>query len=172
MRKIAIYPGSFDPVTNGHLDVISRAAKIFDEIVVAVTGHDLKDPLFTIEDRVRMLQESTRRWKEVRAEGFTGLLVHYARKKGATAIIRGLRAVSDFEYEFQMALMNRHLSREKRYNLETVYLMPDEKYTYLSSTLVKEVAKLGGNVKNFVPPSIEKELKKKFGTRSSPYLSS
>ncbi len=167
MKQIAIYPGSFDPVTNGHLDIIRRATKIFDEVVVAVTHHGLKNPLFTIEERVRMIAGAIRPIKKARTESFTGLLVGYARTKRATAVIRGLRALSDFEYEFQMALMNRHLSQKKGYELEMVYLMPDEKYTYLSSTLVKEVSRLGGDVKNFVPPSIERELQKKLKTRSS-----
>jgi pantetheine-phosphate adenylyltransferase len=162
-KKIAIYPGSFDPITNGHLDIIARAAKIFDEIVVAVTSQDLKKPLFSIEERIEMLEQAVSGMKNVRAESFSGLLVDYARRKRATAIIRGLRAVSDFEYEFQMALMNRRLSRKNGNLFETVYLMPDEKYTYLSSTLVKEVSKLGGSVVSFVPRFIEKELLKKFG---------
>ena len=162
MKKIAVYPGSFDPITNGHLDIIERASRIFDRIIVAVTSQNLKDPLFTIKERVLMLRKATSKMKNVAADSFSGLLVDYAGRKKAAAIIRGLRAVSDFEYEFQMALMNRHLSRKNRDLLETVYLMPDEKYTYLSSTLVKEVSKLGGYVAGFVPAFIEKELRKKF----------
>ena len=162
MKKIAIYPGSFDPVTNGHLDIIERAAEIFDEIIVAVTSQNLKNPLFTIDERVSMLKKAISKMKNATADSFSGLLVDYAGRKKAAAIIRGLRAVSDFEYEFQMALMNRHLSQKNRVLLETVYLMPDERYTYLSSTLVKEVAKLGGSVISFVPGFIEKELLKKF----------
>ena len=162
MKKIAIYPGSFDPITNGHLDIIERASRIFDEVVVAVTAQNLKNHLFSVEERVGMLRKAISRMKRVGAESFSGLLVKYAARKNAAAIIRGLRAVSDFEYEFQMALMNQRLSQKNGRKLETVYLMPDEKYTYLSSTLVKEVSKLGGNVSGFVPAFIRKELLKKF----------
>jgi len=161
--RIAIYPGSFDPVTEGHLDIVRRALEIFDRVIVAVARPHQKSTLFSVEERIRMIQKAVSGRKGVRVESFSGLLVDYARSKKAAAIIRGLRAVSDFEYEFQMALMNRHLSRKSRGHLETVYLMPDEKYTYLSSTMVKEVARLGGDVGNFVPSFIAAELKKKFG---------
>ncbi len=165
--KIAIYPGSFDPLTNGHLDLLSRALQIFDKVIIAVTAVEHKKPLFTIRERIEILKKVTSVYKNVEAESFDGLLVDYARKKGARAVIRGLRAVSDFEYEFQMALMNRHLSHHayRGDKIEMVYLMPDEKYTYLSSSLVKEIVKLGGSVKNFVPELIETELLKKFGRK-------
>lgn len=167
-EKIAIYPGSFDPLTNGHLDILQRASKIFDKIVIAVTRVESKRPLFTIEERLSMLRQACRGYKKVSAESFSGLLVDYARRKRAAAIIRGLRAVSDFEYEFQMALMNRHLSQNAwGQALETVYLMPDEKYTYLSSTMVREVARLQGNVRNLVPDFIHRELMKKFRSTST-----
>jgi len=163
-KRIAIYPGSFDPPTNGHLDILHRGLRIFEEIIIAVTSVAPKNQLFTIEERVQMLKKVTAHVKRVTVEGFHGLLVDYARRRKAVAIIRGLRVISDFEYEFQMALMNRHLSQTwpGGNRLETIYLMPDEKYTYISSTLVKEVAKLGGNIKSFVPKTIETELLKKF----------
>ncbi len=168
-EKIAIYPGSFDPLTNGHLDILNRASNIFDRIIIAVAQVDSKKSLFSLEERLALLSESTRKLKKVSAESFNGLLVDYAARKKAIALIRGLRAVSDFEYEFQMALMNRKLSRERRgaHAVETVYLMPDEKYTYLSSTLVKEVYRLGGDVKSFVPKPVLTALKTKFKHRSA-----
>ena len=166
-EKTAIYPGSFDPLTNGHLDILRRAARIFGRIVIAVTRVDLKRPLFTIEERLSMMRRATRSLSGISAESFDGLLVDYAHRKKADAIIRGLRMVSDFEYEFQMALMNRHLSQRANRGqaLETVYLMPDERYTYLSSTMVKEVARLGGDVSSFVPDFVAKELRRKYGGR-------
>ncbi len=160
-EKIAIYPGSFDPPTYGHLDILSRALNIFDHIIVAVTESEHKKALFTVEERVQMLKKATASMKNVTAESFNGLLVKYVQEKNAIAIIRGLRAISDFEYEFQMALMNRHLGQKMASTIETVYLMPSEKFTYLSSSLVKEVIKLGGDVKSFVPEFVELELKKK-----------
>ncbi len=163
-EKIAVYPGSFDPVTNGHLDILSRALRIFDKIIVAVTSASSKHSLFSVSERLEMLRQATRHLKGATVENFDGLLVNYAKKKNAVAVIRGLRVVSDFEYEFQMALMNRHLS--KKYHgagsLEAVYLMPDERFTYLSSTLVKEVSRLGGDVENFVPGFVRKNLMDKF----------
>ena len=163
-KKIAIYPGSFDPPTNGHLDILHRALKLFDEIIIAVTSVAPKNQLFTIQQRVLLLKKVTGGIKHVTVDEFRGLLVDYTHRKKAVAIIRGLRAISDFEYEFQMALMNRKLSSTwpGGNRFETVYLMPDEKYTYISSTLVKEVASLGGNIKSFVPRPVEIDLLKKF----------
>ena len=157
MRR-AIYPGSFDPVTNGHLDVIGRARKLFDEIVVAVAHNDEKQPLFSLEERLALLSDALDKIDHVRVAQFDGLLVDFAVAQKANAVIRGLRAVSDFEFEFQMALMNRKLED----SVETIFLMPKEEYTYLSSRLVKEIARLGGNVSSFVPPAVAKALGKKF----------
>jgi pantetheine-phosphate adenylyltransferase len=158
MRR-AIYPGSFDPVTNGHLDVIERARKLFDEVVVAVAHNDEKQPLFSLEQRLDLLQQTAGRIKNVRIADFSGLLVEFAHTQNAGAVIRGLRAVSDFEFEFQMALMNRNLNAA----VETIFLMPKEEYTYLSSRIVKEIARLGGNVSTFVPGCVAKALNGKFG---------
>jgi pantetheine-phosphate adenylyltransferase len=157
MRR-AIYPGSFDPVTNGHLDVIGRARKLFDEIVVAVAHNDEKQPLFSLEERLALLRDALDKIDHVRVAQFDGLLVDFAVEQKANAVIRGLRAVSDFEFEFQMALMNRKLED----SVETIFLMPKEEYTYLSSRLVKEIARLGGNVSSFVPSAVAKALGKKF----------
>jgi pantetheine-phosphate adenylyltransferase len=157
MRR-AIYPGSFDPVTNGHLDVIERARKLFDEVVVAVAHNDEKQPLFSLKDRLDLLRETAGKIDNVRIAEFEGLLVEFARKEEAGAVIRGLRAVSDFEFEFQMALMNRKLDAE----VETIFLMPKEEYTYLSSRIVKEIARLGGDVSGFVPACVAKALRRKF----------
>jgi pantetheine-phosphate adenylyltransferase len=159
--KRAIYAGSFDPVTNGHLDVLSRAAQVFDEVVVAVAFNSEKRGLFTPEERVVMLQEATFTMRNVRVTQFHGLLVEFAIREGACAIVRGLRAVSDFEFEFQMALMNRRLEPA----LETFFLMPKEEYSYVSSRLVKEVASLGGDVSVFVPTIVAKELREKFAAK-------
>jgi pantetheine-phosphate adenylyltransferase len=157
MRR-AIYPGSFDPVTNGHLDVIERARKLFDEVVVAVAHNDEKQPLFSLEQRLDLLQQTAGRIENVRIAEFSGLLVEFARAQNAGAVIRGLRAVSDFEFEFQMALMNRSLNPA----VETIFLMPKEEYTYLSSRIVKEIARLGGNVSTFVPACVAKALDGRF----------
>ena len=154
----AIYPGTFDPPTNGHLDVIARGAKIVDHLVVAVLRNASKGtPLFTVNEREQMLREATSHISNVTVETFDGLLVDFARSKGAKAVIRGIRAVSDYEYEFQMAMMNRKLDQE----LETLFMMPAEKYTYVSSRLIKGVFQLGGDVSSLVPPAVVERLKKK-----------
>lgn len=155
--RTAIYPGSFDPLTNGHLDVLQRAAKLFDRVVVAIARNEGKHPLFTQEERLALMQPAIARMKNVRADVFDGLLVEYAEKQKACALVRGLRAVSDFEFEFQMALMNRKLDEK----IETIFMMPKDTYTFISSRIVKEIARLGGDVSPFVPPHIEKALKKK-----------
>ena len=157
MRR-AIYPGSFDPVTNGHLDVIERARKLFDEVIVAVAHNDEKQPLFTFQERLDLLQETVGKIDNVRISQFGGLLVEFAMEQKAVAVIRGLRAVSDFEFEFQMALMNRKLEAA----VETIFLMPKEEYTYLSSRIIKEMARLGGDVSSFVPAGVARALGKKF----------
>jgi len=155
--SIAIYPGSFDPVTNGHLDLIERGEKMFDVVIVAVLNNAEKQPLFTVPERVEMLREVTQRWPSVEVDVFNGLLVEYARKRGAAVILRGIRAISDYEYELQMALMNRKL--EPR--LETVFMLPSEAYSYLSSKLVREIAQLGGPLKDLVPAAVEQRLRAK-----------
>ena len=155
--SIAIYPGSFDPVTNGHLDLIERGEKMFDLVIVAVLNNAEKQPLFSVPERVEMLREVTQKWAGVEVDVFHGLLVDYARKRGAGVILRGIRAISDYEYELQMALMNRKL--EPR--LETVFMLPGESYSYLSSKLVREIAQLGGPLKDLVPPEVERRLRSK-----------
>lgn len=156
--RIGIYPGTFDPITNGHIDIIERSVILFDKVIVAVTTNPAKSPLFDINERIEMIKSSVKKMKNVEVDGFDDLLVNYAFKKQATAIIRGLRATSDFEFEFQMALVNRKLSNK----LVTVFLMPNEKYTYLNSTIVKEVASYQGDVSCFVPSEINQKLIKKF----------
>ncbi|UCE18240.1 MAG: pantetheine-phosphate adenylyltransferase [Gemmatimonadota bacterium] len=155
--QTALYPGTFDPMTHGHLDIMERALRLFDSLIVAVAVNPYKHPLFTVEERVEMIQEETESWERIRVEPFDGLLIEYAHNMGAQSIIRGLRAVSDFEYEFQMALTNRSLDS----SIETVFLMPSEQYTYLNSTIVKEIAHLGGNVSQFVPKGVERRLREK-----------
>ncbi len=161
--KTALYPGTFDPVTYGHLDVLERAADIFDRVVVLVAANSQKEPLFSADERVAMLRRSVRGRRNIRVDVFDGLLVSYAKRAGATSIVRGLRAISDFEYEFQMALTNRKLNRR----ITTVFLMPHEKYTYLNSSIVREISRLGGNVSQFVPPHVRRmlTLKHRPGTR-------
>jgi len=158
MRTV-IYPGSFDPLTNGHLDVIHRATKIFDRVVVAVARNEGKHPLFTLQERVTMVNEAIRELPCVETDSFDGLLVNYAQSLGAQAIIRGLRAVSDFEFEFQLALMNRKLNED----VETIFMMPKDTYTFLSSRIVKEIARLGGDVSTFVPTHVREALAARFG---------
>ncbi len=161
--RIAVYPGSFDPLTNGHVDIIRRGAKMFDRTIVAILLNAEKAPLFTADERVRIIREVFKDLPSIEADTFEGLLVDYARLQGATVIVRGLRAVSDFEYEMQMALMNRHLSPD----VETVFMMPAEQYTYVSSRLVKEVASLGGSVHGLVPDAVEARLVEKQRARTS-----
>jgi len=156
-KTTAIYPGSFDPPTNGHLDLIERGSKIFDELIVAILRNPDKDPLFNVSERVAMLEALTGQYSNVRVDTFDGLTVDYADRVGASSVLRGIRALSDYEYELQMALMNRKLRPE----LETVFMMPAEKYSYLSSRLVREVAKLGGSVKGLVPELVEQHLRGK-----------
>jgi pantetheine-phosphate adenylyltransferase len=155
----AIYPGSFDPVTNGHLDVLHRAAKIFDEVIIAIAYNSQKSGLFNPEERLRFITEVIQPLPNVRVTQFHGLLVDYAREQKAGAVIRGLRAISDFEFEFQMALMNRKLDP----GVETIFLMPREEYTYLSSRIVREIAALGGAIEAFVPAPVARALREKFG---------
>jgi pantetheine-phosphate adenylyltransferase len=155
--RVAVFPGSFDPLTNGHVDIIQRGSAVFDRIIVSVAINEAKTPLFTLEERVRIIREVFRDQPQVEVDAFQGLLVDYARSRQAHAIIRGLRAVSDFEYEFQMALMNRRLAHD----LETVFLMPAEQYTYTSSRIIKEVFRLGGQVSGLVPPIVEERLRQK-----------
>jgi pantetheine-phosphate adenylyltransferase len=161
MRKanIAVYPGTFDPVTYGHIDIIKRAAKIYGKVVVAVAHNEDKNPLFSVEERVLMLKDSIKGIKNVVVDDFDGLVVNYVRRKGACVMIRGLRMISDFEYEFQMALTNRKLAED----IETIFMMPNESYSYISSKLIKEAAGLGADVKNFIPKKVQVLLKKKIG---------
>jgi len=156
MRKV-IYPGTFDPVTNGHIDIIERAADLFDEVIVTVAKNPMKNELFSVEERVAMLKESLNRFPSVSVDSFGGLIVEHAKAVGAVGIIRGLRAVSDFEFEFQMALMNRRLSN----GLKTIFLMPHEKYTYLNSTIIRNVSQFDGDISELVPPVVLQKLKEK-----------
>ena len=156
MRTV-IYPGSFDPLTNGHLDVIQRATKLFDRVIVAVAQSESKNPLFTQEERVKMVEHAVRDWPNVETEAFKGLLIEYVERRAAQAVIRGLRAVSDFEFEFQLALMNRKLNER----IETIFMMPKDTYTFISSRIVKEIASLGGDVSAFVPEHVRTALTEK-----------
>jgi pantetheine-phosphate adenylyltransferase len=156
--RLAIYPGSFDPITNGHLDVIQRAAGLFDRLIVAVARDNAKNSLFSVAERVALVQEATKGIANLEVMPFEGLLVNFARENGACALVRGLRAVSDFEFEFQLALMNRKLEP----NLETLFLMPREEFTYISSRLVKEICRLGGNIESFAPANVVAALRQKF----------
>jgi pantetheine-phosphate adenylyltransferase len=159
-KALAIYPGTFDPITYGHIDVVTRATRLFPRVIVLVGRNPSKSPLFTVDERVEMVAEVFRGNPRVTTDAFEGLLVEYARRKKATAIIRGLRAVSDFEYEFQMAQMNRKLQAE----VDTIFLVPHERYTYLNSTIVREVARLGGDVSGFIPRSVRNRLMKKLSS--------
>lgn len=156
--KIAVYPGSFDPITFGHIDVVERAIALFDRVVIAVARNSAKTPLFSIEERMEFIRDSFAQHPSVEVDTFNGLLIDYVRLKNATAIVRGLRAISDFEFEFQMALMNRKLAEE----IVTVFLMPNEKYTYLNSSIVRELARLQANCSEFVPATVQNALLHKF----------
>jgi len=155
--RIAIYPGSFDPLTNGHLDVVQRAAKLFDRVIVAVAKNESKHPLFTLDERQTLVKKAVAHLPHVLTDSFDGLLVEYVAARKATAIVRGLRAISDFEFEFQLALMNRKLDE----NIETIFMVPKDTYTFLSSRIVKEIARLGGDVSSFVPAHVQAALRKK-----------
>jgi pantetheine-phosphate adenylyltransferase len=157
MKKV-IYPGTFDPVTYGHIDIVKRAVNLFDEVIVTVAVNPTKNQLFSTEERVSMLKESLKNYDRVTVDSFDGLVVEHAKKAGATGIIRGLRQISDFEFEFQMALMNRKLAGD----ITTIFLMPHEKYTYLNSTVIRNLASLHADVGDFVPPNVHEALKKKF----------
>jgi pantetheine-phosphate adenylyltransferase len=159
MSVSALYPGTFDPPTNGHLDLIERGAKLFDHLIVAILNNPGKDPLFTVEERVEMLKESTVALKNVSVATFDGLMVEFARSQGVSAVLRGIRAISDYEYEFQMALMNRRLAPE----IETVFLQPAGRYSFVSSRMLKEVFSFGGDVSGLVPPNVLKRLRGRIG---------
>jgi len=159
MPKVAIYPGSFDPVTNGHIDIIERGLKLFDKIIVSILQNPGKKNLFTLEERLEMLKDSMKKFKNIEIDSFDGLLVDYAVSRKAQAILRGLRAMSDFEYEFQMALMNRRLNRE----IHTVFLMTGLRWIFTSSSIIKEAVQFGGNIEGMVPPLVHKKLLEKFG---------
>jgi pantetheine-phosphate adenylyltransferase len=158
-EKVVIYPGTFDPITNGHLSIITRALKIFDKLVIAILNNPQKVPLFSLKERTLMIRDVLKGLSRVEVDSFTGLLVDYVVKKKTNVVIRGLRALSDFEYEFQMALMNRKLNRE----VQSIFLMTDYKWFYTSSTIIKEAASLGGDVSGLVPPVVCHKLKEKFG---------
>jgi pantetheine-phosphate adenylyltransferase len=159
MQRIAIYPGSFDPVTNGHIDIVERGLKLFDKIIVAILHNPAKESLFSVEERIELLKICLKNNPDIEVDAFSGLLVDYAAQRKAHAILRGLRAVSDFEYEFQLALMNRRLNRE----VQTVFLMTGMRWIFTSSSIIKEAAQFGGNVNGMVPPEVNKRLKEKFG---------
>lgn len=158
MHKIAVYPGSFDPITNGHVDIIKRAQRIFDDLIILIGVNPIKKTLFSVEERLDLIREVIKDCKNVRADSYDGLVVEYAKREGASVILRGLRALSDFEHEFQLALINRRLNRE----IETVFLMTGYKWFYTSSTIIKEAASLGGSVKGLVPEIVNQRLQEKY----------
>jgi pantetheine-phosphate adenylyltransferase len=158
MERIAVYPGTFDPITNGHTDLVSRAARVFPKVVIAIAESSHKRPLFTLEERIDMARRDMAQWKNVEVMGFSNLLVEFVQQIGGSIIVRGLRAVSDFEYEFQLASMNRHLAP----GVETMFLTPDEDFGFISSTLVKEVARLDGDVSNFVSPEVAEAMQRRY----------
>ena len=162
MQRVAVYPGSFDPVTNGHIDIVRRGRKLFDKIIVAILHNPAKKALFTVEERLEMLRESMQGITNIEFDSFGGLLVDYVERKGAQAILRGMRAVSDFEHEFQLALMNRKLKRE----IETIFLMTGMRWFFTSSSIIKEAALFGGDVSDMVPPNVLKRVKKKFNQQN------
>ena len=162
MERVAIYPGSFDPVTNGHLDILERGLKLFDKIILAILTNPKKIFLFSLAERIEMLEESLKEFPNVEIDTFDGLTVDFAAKRGAQGILRGLRAMSDFEYEFQMALMNRRLNRE----IQTVFLMTGLRWIYTSSSIIKEAAQFGGNIEGMVPPIVEDKIKQKYAQSS------
>jgi pantetheine-phosphate adenylyltransferase len=159
MERIAVYPGTFDPVTNGHIDIAKRGLTLFDKIIVAILNNPIKETLFTVEDRVEMLEVSFKDFPNIEIDTFDGLLVEYAARRNSHAILRGMRAVSDFEYEFQLALMNRRLNRD----VQTVFLMTGLRWIFTSSSIIKEAASFGGNIDGMVPPIVNQKLKEKFG---------
>lgn len=162
MKKMAIYPGSFDPITNGHLSILRRALTIFDSVTIAVAANPMKNTLFTLEERMELIRESTKKDKKVFVDSFHGLLVDYVKRKETNVILRGMRALSDFEHEFQMSLMNRKLRR----NIQTIFMMTDYKWLYTSSTIIKEAASYGGAIKGLVPDIVCQKLKEKYGYES------
>ena len=159
---VAVYPGTFDPITNGHLDLIERSLRMFDKLIVAIFDNPMKGPLFTVEERRRLVEEATQDFRNIEIDTFNTLLVFYARQRQAQVIVRGLRAIADFEYEFQMTLMNRRLDE----GVETVFLTPREEYTYVASRLIKEVAAYGGKVEHLVPPAVVVALREKLSQKS------
>ena len=159
MKRVAVYPGTFDPVTNGHVDLAERSLRMFDRVIVAVAANPKKQPLFELSERIVMFKRATKGYRNLVIEGFDGLLVDYVKERKAVAIIRGLRAVSDFEHEMQMALMNRRLDN----NIETVFMMPNEEYSFITSTIVKEAASYGGDVSSLVPKVVVEKLRKRYG---------